>query len=75
MAPGLLLWAGGGYESHCDLVWAGTCSRARHSTGLTDEAFRILRAAYNHRDRKLRAVAADLVAKVGGGPVSTHFTA
>lgn len=39
-----------------------------------EEAFQILRSASNHRNLKLRTVAADLVATVGAGPVSTHFT-
>lgn len=38
------------------------------------EAFQILRAASNHRNLKLRDVAADLVSAVGGGPATTHFT-
>ena len=38
-----------------------------------DEAFEILRAASNHRNVKLRELAADLVTTVGRGPASTHF--
>ncbi len=37
------------------------------------EAFEILRAASNHRNVKLRELAADLVAQVGKGPATTHF--
>jgi len=38
-----------------------------------DEAVRILTAASNHRNIKLRDLAAELVASVGKGPASTHF--
>jgi len=38
-----------------------------------EEAFRILTAASNHRNIKLRDLAAELVASVGKGPASTHF--
>lgn len=39
-----------------------------------EEAFQILRSASNHRNLKLRDVAADLVAAVSAGPVDTRFT-
>jgi putative methionine-R-sulfoxide reductase with GAF domain len=38
-----------------------------------EEAVRILTAASNHRNIKLRDLAAELVASVGKGPASTHF--
>lgn len=38
-----------------------------------DEAFDMLRTASNHRNVKLRELAADLVASVGKGPATTHF--
>lgn len=38
-----------------------------------DEAFRILRAASSHRNRKLREVAAELVQSLNGAPPETHF--
>jgi GAF domain-containing protein len=37
------------------------------------EAFEILKAASNHRNIKLRQIAADLVGTVSRGPSSTHF--
>jgi GAF domain-containing protein len=38
-----------------------------------EKAFEILRAASNHRNIKLRDLAAELVAQVGQGPTTTHF--
>ncbi|MFD1212105.1 GAF and ANTAR domain-containing protein [Arthrobacter sp. GCM10027362] len=38
-----------------------------------EEAFNILTAASNHRNIKLRDLAAELVASVGQAPASTHF--
>lgn len=38
-----------------------------------DEAFDMLRTASNHRNVKLRELAAELVASVGTGPATTHF--
>jgi AmiR/NasT family two-component response regulator len=38
-----------------------------------EKAFDILRTASNHRNLKLRDLAAELVATVGKGPASTHF--
>jgi GAF domain-containing protein len=40
-----------------------------------ERAFEILRAASNHRNVKLRELAAELVAQVGRGPAATHFEA
>lgn len=40
-----------------------------------EKAVEILRAASNHRNVKLRDLAAELVATVGRGPASTHFDA
>jgi putative methionine-R-sulfoxide reductase with GAF domain len=40
-----------------------------------ERAFEILRAASNHRNVKLRDLAAELVATVGAGPATTHFDA
>ncbi|HST71072.1 GAF and ANTAR domain-containing protein [Kocuria rosea] len=37
------------------------------------KAFEILKAASNHRNVKLRDLAAELVASVGKGPAATHF--
>ncbi|WP_344122105.1 GAF and ANTAR domain-containing protein [Kocuria aegyptia] len=37
------------------------------------QAFDILRSASNHRNRKLRDLAAELVTTVGSGPAETHF--
>lgn len=36
-------------------------------------AFEILKAVSNHRNVKLRQIAADLVASIGNGPTATHF--
>ncbi|CEA09389.1 ANTAR domain protein [Arthrobacter saudimassiliensis] len=38
-----------------------------------DEAFRILRAASSHRNRKLRDIAAELVQSLNGAAPETHF--
>ncbi|MHC5560666.1 GAF and ANTAR domain-containing protein [Kocuria sp. U4B] len=38
-----------------------------------ERAFEILRAASNHRNVKLRELAAEFVARVGKGPATTHF--
>lgn len=38
-----------------------------------EEAFEILKAVSNHRNVKLRQIAADLVTSVANGPAATHF--
>jgi hypothetical protein len=38
-----------------------------------EEAFTLLRSASNHRNVKLRDLAADMVRRVGRGPSTTHF--